>query len=329
MNARATTSDLATLEACVRQATLAVSSHNTQPWRFRVCVRREYIDLIADRTRSLPINDPHDRELTISCGAALFNLRLAAAASGLGSTEEALPVASDPDLLARVTLLQSPVHGIADAGELERALPLRRTFRKPFLTQSIPQNMTESLREAAETQGATLAVLDSPGLRGDAVDIVEEADHRLRSDPGWRQELASWMNPQRQGEGFGIPGLALAAAGLVARSFDIGGGIAARGPQILEGSPLLLLLGSKNDTPADWLATGQALQRVLLRACADGLQASFLTQPMHYPELRQRLATLAPQVGIPQILLRLGFTTDKLASVVRRPLDQILDLDWA
>jgi hypothetical protein len=30
---------------------------------------------LADRTRALPVTDPEDRELTISCGCALFNLR--------------------------------------------------------------------------------------------------------------------------------------------------------------------------------------------------------------------------------------------------------------
>jgi len=53
--------------ALLDAAILAPSSHNTQPWRF--AVRERTIDLYADRTRALPVNDPDDRELTISrCG---------------------------------------------------------------------------------------------------------------------------------------------------------------------------------------------------------------------------------------------------------------------
>src|SRR3974390_1457224 len=59
----------------VRYAILAPSSHNTQPWRF-VIIGSELL-VCADRTRSLPNIDPFDRELIISCGAALFNLRVA------------------------------------------------------------------------------------------------------------------------------------------------------------------------------------------------------------------------------------------------------------
>ena len=62
----------------LRYAILAPSSHNTQPWRFPI-IGNELL-VCADRTRNLPNIDPFDRELIISCGAALFNLRVAFAA---------------------------------------------------------------------------------------------------------------------------------------------------------------------------------------------------------------------------------------------------------
>lgn len=58
----------------------ARSSHNTQPWPFKVSDGR--VELHADRTRALPVNDPYDRGLTISCDAALFNFEVVAAAPG-------------------------------------------------------------------------------------------------------------------------------------------------------------------------------------------------------------------------------------------------------
>ncbi len=52
----------------------APSLHNTQPWRFRV--RGNGLDLYADPDRRLRAIDPDGREMLISCGAALFGLRL-------------------------------------------------------------------------------------------------------------------------------------------------------------------------------------------------------------------------------------------------------------
>src|SRR5687767_6280173 len=84
----------------VEHASAAPSVLNTQPWRF--AERRSGIDLYADRTRQLLALDPSGRQLTVSCGAALFNLRMAILASYRTPEVSLLPDPSDRDLLARV-----------------------------------------------------------------------------------------------------------------------------------------------------------------------------------------------------------------------------------
>jgi len=99
------------LEALIASAVRAPSSHNTQPWRF---VREAgAVSLHADRERRLPINDPSDRELTISCGCALLNLRGAAASAGRAYRIEQLPEGEDTSCLARMTWRD----GASDPGE--------------------------------------------------------------------------------------------------------------------------------------------------------------------------------------------------------------------
>jgi hypothetical protein len=63
----------------VAAATMAPSRHNSQPWRFRFDPASQTIGLYADPERMLRVSDPAGRGLHIACGAALFNLRLAAA----------------------------------------------------------------------------------------------------------------------------------------------------------------------------------------------------------------------------------------------------------
>lgn len=316
----------AVVESCLYQATLAPSSHNSQPWRFRV--REEDIELIADRTRALPANDPYDRELTISCGAALFNLRVAAAAAGLDALVELLPVADDSDVLARITLATGTGRRLHDAAALDAALPRRRTYRKKFLPQAVERSEIDALRAAATEEGARFVPLESEELRAAAANLISEADVLLWGDISWRRELAAWMHPQRRNEGFGVPGVARPAAELIVRSFDMGQGVAARDAQLLHGSPLIAVLGTDKDDEHAWLHAGQALERVLLRACADGLQASFLNQPVVVPALRKRLRALIPEVATPQIVLRLGYPATDLAPVRRRPLDEVIQADW-
>src|SRR5262245_51774724 len=92
MNDRSLMSDM--ILALIEQAVRAPSSHNTQPWLFRV--REAAVEIHADLARALPVNDPHNRELYISCGAALFNLEVAAARAGVGTKTTPLPDPSNP-----------------------------------------------------------------------------------------------------------------------------------------------------------------------------------------------------------------------------------------
>jgi len=75
--------DRADFEAVVSQAMLAPSAHNTQPARW--ALRDGGIEIFADLSRRLPVGDPDDRDLNVSCGAAVEGTVLALAARGFGA----------------------------------------------------------------------------------------------------------------------------------------------------------------------------------------------------------------------------------------------------
>jgi hypothetical protein len=62
-------------------ADAAPSILNTKPWELNQ-VAADRIELRPDWTRHLEVIDPRHRELFISCGAALFNLRMAIRVTG-------------------------------------------------------------------------------------------------------------------------------------------------------------------------------------------------------------------------------------------------------
>ncbi len=117
------------LRFLLHYAVLAPSGHNTQPWLFKI--DGDTVELYADRSRALPVVDPDDRELTISCGAALLHLRVALRHFGYTGTVNPFPDPEDPDLLARVCMGKSRE---ASAGEhaLFQAITMRRTNRQAF-----------------------------------------------------------------------------------------------------------------------------------------------------------------------------------------------------
>ena len=90
------------LRFLVRYAILAPSSHNTEPWLFRVPDDR--IDVRLDFSRWLKVADDDQRELHISVGCALENLLVAAEHFGLAHTAVLLPDALALAILATVLL---------------------------------------------------------------------------------------------------------------------------------------------------------------------------------------------------------------------------------
>jgi len=311
--------DDAKLHRMIARAIRAPSSHNSQPWLFRPT--DEGIDLLADRTRALPVTDPEDRELTISCGCALFGLRVAAAAEGLGAHVTPLPDGPGEERLAHLAF-NGPAE--PELRDLASVIDMRQTWRKAFTEQAVDPDSLTTLQEAAAREGAWFAPLETEDTRKAAAKLVAEGDAAQWADPSWRRELAQWMHPRRAGDGLTLPGLAVPIARMVVRRFDLGDGVAARDSDLADHSPLLAILGSEGDSPANWLATGQALHHLLLLGVKAGLAASYLNQPIEVIHLRPRLQALAGQPGYPQILLRMGHAAMDHPPSPRLPVDDVL-----
>ncbi|KAA3638616.1 MAG: nitroreductase [Proteobacteria bacterium] len=310
------------IRSLLKYAVLAPSSHNTQPWLFKITDTT--VSLYADRTRALPANDPDDRELTISCGCALMNLRVAAAHEGFWLTCDITPKLNDEDLLAVISFSKADTVSLTEA-ELFQSIERRRTYRKRFESRDVPDSILGTLSGVATEEGAWLHVIKSEEKRQKIAALVSEGDLIQWSNPSWRRELASWMHPRRRGDGLTVPSVVAPIAQAVVRTFDMGNGVGAKDKQLADESPVLAVIGTDGDSVKDWLGAGQALEKILLSADSSGLQASYLNQPIQVASLRTKLQNLLDRGGFPQILLRLGFPTDEIKAAPRRSLDEVIE----
>ena len=297
--------------AVLRSAVLAPSSHNSQPWLFRQV--GDTLEVLADRARALPVVDPDDRELIISCGAALRFLRVALTHFGQGARVMLLPDPSDPDLLARIELTDTLVPTERDHAFFQ-AIPARRTNRLPFSSDPIPEGVLGHARSQAEKDRVWLQTLTGEADRSALAELIAEGDRLQLADRRFRRELASWVHANRSTSRDGMPGfahgvgdLASEVGPLIIRTFDIGGGKAARDKQLALGSPALAVVWTEEDSPRAWLEAGQGLAAALLSLQADGVSASYLNQALELPELRDRVRALLGREGAPQLILRLGY----------------------
>ena len=175
------------LRFLLNYAILAPSSHNSQPWLFKVV--GENLELHADRTRALPVVDPEDRELVMSCGAALLNLRIAFRHYGYECPVQILPDPHNADLLARIGFgnKQEPT---AEENLLFGAILKRRTNRMPFENRKVPEELLVKLQQSAKKEGAWLYVIKEEDERNKMADLIADADRMQMADGRFRRRIS-------------------------------------------------------------------------------------------------------------------------------------------
>ena len=307
-------------------AVFAPSKLNVQPWAFEI--EGEEARLYADFRRALRASDPRDRELGIACGAALFNLRVAAAHFGYTTSVEALASWRRDGLLARLRLEERRAP-TAEEEMLFGAIPRRRTNRLPLDSREPARGLVAELAREAALEGAVVRPVEEKERRAVA-ELVAEGDRLQWADARFRSEVAAWTRSNVSRRRDGVPGYAHGMGNaasvlqpLLTRVADAGPAEAERDRRRAIMARTLLVLCTRGDEPGDWLAAGEGLQRVLLRATASDLYASYFNSALEIPVLRRELCATLGETGCPQVMFRLGYGL-AVRPTPRRPVSEVL-----
>jgi hypothetical protein len=326
------------MTSLVAMASRAPSVHNTQPWRFRA--RDNAIELYADRRRMLRHIDPAGREMTISCGAAVFGLRLGMRKLGILPQTDLLPDPGRPRLIARVQPSgRAPMTRLES--EMIAALPHRHTHRGPFAPGDVSQRLLADLRLDAAAEQAELVIVDDNGTVRQLAGLVLAAASEQAADPAIMAEQRSWVRPPGATDRDGIPAQArmstqrpgdddqmrpalrgaLATPRLPQRDFGL------PGSELPGGHPPVVtaVLATAGDAQVDWIHAGQALHRVLLHAATRWVFASLQSQPLESDVMRAEVRACLGLRGYPQLLLQLGRANTAPATPRRPVTDTIAD----
>lgn len=316
----------------LEQALRAPSVHNTQPWKWRIA--DDTVALHADATRHLIGTDPDQRDLVISCGAALHHLRAALAAAGVPTAIERTPDPEDSGLLAVVRMQP----GLPDPRDvaLAAAIDMRRTDRRALIAPPQPAQLRRLVALAAR-YGARLHPVLGAVARARLGAVLGEAAARQRHTPGYPAELAIWTRRYADARD-GVPAelRTYQPAAHDLRPFPPGRLTPAPRPSAPRAADVaapadldaLVVLTTDADTVTDRLRAGEALSAVLLDATALGLASTPLSQAVEIEHTRQQLAQALPGMpGHPQLVVRLGRSAAgaaELPATPRRPLSWVL-----
>lgn len=314
--------DSAHLRDLVRQATLAASSHNTQPWKFRLGERS--ITILPDFSRRTPTVDPDDHHLFVSLGCATENLVHAALATGRRADvrieDDDIAVAFD-----ETTAVRSP---------LFEAIPVRQCSRSIYDGRRLPANELHVLETVAQGEGVRAIVMTAAPQIETVLDYVARGNAAQLADRAFVEELKTWIRfneaeAVRTRDGLfsrttGNPtiprwlGTRLLGALLTPRSEND------KSAKQLRSSAGVVVFVSDANERRHWIEVGRCYERFALQATALGIRTAFLNQPVEVAPLRAQFATWL-DVGSrrPDLVVRFGRGPEMPRSL-RRPIEQVL-----
>lgn len=309
----------------IRCATLAASSHNTQPWKFRV--GQDSITVLPDFSRRCPAVDPDDSHLFKSLGCAAENIVHAAAAQGFSAD-----VQFDPDedgVIVHLSRVATP-----HATDLFLAITKRQCVKTAYDGTSLAQPELEKLVKAGEGRNVRTIMLLSEAQKSTIVDYVTQGNIAQLTDRKFRGELVSWLrfNPGEAlhtGDGLsgrtsGQPALPRWVAKWIIGLVLTPKGQAETDARNIRSSAGVAVFVSSHDDKAAWVEVGRVYERFALQAAALDVRTAFINQPIEVHSLRPKFESWLKLDGEHALLMvRFGHGPGAPFSL-RRPIDDVI-----
>lgn len=310
-------------QALVQAATLAASSHNTQPWTFRVTSNG--ISIEPDLSRRCAVVDPDDSHLFKSLGCAAENIVAAAPAYGFAAD---VCVADggriDIDLTKSGTTNGSALKVIAE----------RQCTKRPYDGRPLEADKTAELETAGMGEGVRIQLIDDASQMETILEIVNEGNRSQLSDPAFRRELIAWIRVNdaqaiRSGDGLSgrvsnQPQLPTWLAKPMLRfALTPEAQVKTDTANLRSAAGIAVFIGETDELPV-WIESGRAYERFALTATASGIRNAFINQPVEVRRLRQELHSVLGLAGTETAHLMVRYGRGPLAPYsLRRPVAEV------
>ncbi len=273
-------------------ATMAPSSHNTQPWRFRV--GSQQIEIIADTDRTMGKADPRLRELHLSLGCALENAVIAAAAAGTPVAVEQVPGSTgSPDTHVATLRFSAEADGADANADLAPAIPKRRTNRGPFDEERPVAADTLATLGALASDAVRVVWLTDADARARFTDLSVKATEAHIADTEVQRDSHRWYRMSRSDAEKYRDGITVSGANLpwaisllmgllppTPDSFDAGWAKATNDTHCGTAPAFgMLVVENAGDTSA-WVEAGRTYERIQLAAAMDGMSTHPISQAL-------------------------------------------------
>lgn len=309
------------LEFLIKYAILAPSSHNTQPWLFKVGKRS--IEIFPDIKRSLYYSDRCLRELYISLGCALENLKVASTHYGLSFTVELLPEDDLGNCVVRVMFGKGQE---TLRNEKNEALFYEITKRVTNRSPHIPGREVDSRKiyslATKMYQDIAVTFIHERSKMSEIAKILHDATLFAFSDVTFREELSDWVRPHYSSKPDGIPLFDIPAVLALFAPYLVRNGPpkyqASQAGSLMEGSNCILVVSAPEDDKEHWLQAGAVFESLSLSASTQAISVSPMAAVIEHEESSLKLKKILKMKNKPLVFARVGYASKPTSHSPRR-----------
>ncbi len=289
-------------------AILAPSTHNSQPWLFKI--EGSICKIYYDKELKIPEADPISRDLYISMGCMIENIAISANYFGIFKD---LKYVLQDNFIAEVYFQESG-EGNKDLEYLINAIPKRVNARGIFeptpLSGSI-QAETMSLKKDGRINPHYITDRDTiknlSALTGFGLRFAYKS-------PSFRKEMSGWMHNSLTNKKTGLPGYSLRMPLLLSfiiptlvRFFDISPLLAKLNYKSMSSAPFIFVLTSAESSPSIWLEVGRLAERYMLHLNSQDIKTSIFVASIEMGDIYKKVQGVLGTSLTPQFIFCAGY----------------------
>jgi hypothetical protein len=310
----------------LRYAILAPSTHNTQPWLFKVT--GDNCAIHYNPELKLKYADPKSRDLYISLGCAIENLIIAAKYYGLESAITYSANDNDDNLVATISFKEG--ENKSDLAPLIETILHRVNTRGTFTKEKIDPSyleQLESLINRCAENGVGVKIVADPMEIEKIAGLTQQGMRLAHSNKAFRREMSRWItsNYSRRNEGMigysmNMPGFISLFLSRVIRWFNMGSIMGKINYLSVSTSPFVFVFTAPELRAETWIKLGRLAERLMLELQKDGYNTSIYLASIEIGDLYREVQKIIGAQDEPQFIFAAGRMNKEFRTTPRHEL---------
>lgn len=308
-------------------AILAPSTHNTQPWLFKI--KKNSCEIYADEKLLLPYADPIKRDFYISIGCCIENLILI---SKYFNVFDKIEYKFKNNLICIVYFkdLQFQTKTNDEFYDFIKGIKLRFNARGLFENKNISNDILEKIKNLNNNFDLDIKFLTEKEKIDHMGKLIAKGLEVAYANKNFRYEMSNWINSNLSSRKEGIAGYALRMPFLISLMFpfmikflNLGKKLGYLNYLSIRSAPVSCLISSKNNNPLAWCQVGQLAERIMVYLASMGIKTSIFVSAieMGFSEEVKKLFNINL---IPQFHFCIGYIDYPYKYTLRHPVEEKL-----